>query len=194
MSVDPSGVEYLDTFALVSYIPEPLAGFLDQLRCELVPNCFLRAHVTLLPPRPLAASPEKAWTELREAAYRLKPVNITLDHIDIFPISDVIHVVIGEGHDELKRMHDVLNNGKLFFKEPFPYHPHVTLAQNLKPDEVDELGRAARRRWAEFKGSKSFRVETITFVQNTKWHGWVDLAETVLGRGVEMEPELVGSS
>ncbi len=194
MFVDPSGVEYLDTFALVSYIPEPLAGFLDQLRCELVPNCFLRAHVTILPPRSLAASPEKAWTELREAAYRLKPVDITLNGVEIFPVSDVIYIAIAEGREELKGMHDALNIGKLAYKEPFPYHPHVTLAQNLKTDEVDELGRAARQRWNEYKGSKSFRVETITFVQNTKWHGWVDLAETVLGRGVEMEPELVGTS
>jgi 2'-5' RNA ligase len=190
MFVDPNGVEYLNTFALVSYIPEPLAGFLDQLRCELVPNCFLRAHVTILPPRSLEAPPEKAWTDLREAAYYLKPIDISLDGVEIFPVSDVIYIAI-HGREGLLKMHDTLNVGKLACKEPFPYHPHVTLAQNLKPDQVDELGEVARRRWREYKGNKVLRVETITFVQNTKWHGWVDLAETVLGRGVEREPELV---
>src|SRR3954449_9213128 len=40
-------------FALVSYIPGRLAEFLDRLRCELSPGCRLRAHVTILPPRPV---------------------------------------------------------------------------------------------------------------------------------------------
>ena len=51
---DPAAWDRINSFALVSYIPEPLAGFLDRLRQELVPNCFLRAHVTILPPRPIS--------------------------------------------------------------------------------------------------------------------------------------------
>jgi len=37
---DPAAWDRINSFALVSYIPEPLAGFLDRLRQELVPNCF----------------------------------------------------------------------------------------------------------------------------------------------------------
>ena len=191
MCAVPDGVEYLNTFALVSYIPEPLAGFLDRLRSELVPNCFLRAHVTILPPRPLTSAPEKAWTELRAAAYYLEPLTIELDRIEIFPVSDVIYVALGAGRDDLKQMHDTLNKGRLLYDEPFLFHPHVTLAQNLKPDEVDELSEVARRRWASYAGPRGFRVHTVTFVQNTRWHGWVDLAEAALGRSVEHEPPLV---
>ena len=40
-------------FALVAYIPDPLASFLDNLRLELTPACKPHAHVTILPPRPL---------------------------------------------------------------------------------------------------------------------------------------------
>ena len=44
----PTVWDRINSFALVTYIPEPLAGFLDRLRQELVPNCFLRAHATIL--------------------------------------------------------------------------------------------------------------------------------------------------
>ena len=191
MFSDPNGVEYLNAFALVNYIPEPLAGFLDSLRNELVPDCFLRAHVTILPPRPIQARPEKAWIELREAALGLEPIDIELDRVEIFPVSDVIYIAIDRGSEQLKHMHDVFNAGPLIYKEPFPFHPHITLAQGLTPDQVDELSEVARRRWREYKGGRTVRVATITFVQNTRWHGWVDLAETVLGREVQKAPDLV---
>src|SRR3974377_478668 len=48
----------LNVFALVIYVPDPLARFLDDLRRELVPHCNPRAHVSVLPPRPLAVD----WT------------------------------------------------------------------------------------------------------------------------------------
>ena len=190
MFSDPSGVEYLNSFALVSYIPEPLAGFLDRLRCELVPNCFLRAHVTILPPRPIESAPEKAWTELRNAAYQLEPIDVELASVEVFPVSDVIYISIGKGHEELQQIHARLNAGRLACQEPFPFHPHITLAQCLTPDQGDELSEVARRRWAEYAGPCGFRAEVVTFVQNTRWHGWIDLGETVLGRGVT-EPRLV---
>jgi len=182
MSCGPDGVEYLNSFALVSYIPEPLSQFLDHLRCELVPNCFLRAHVTILPPRPLQAPPEKAWQHIRDVAYAFDPVDVSLESVEVFPVSDVIYVTIGDGKDELKRMHAALSTKSLEFQEPFEFHPHITLAQNLTSDQVDELREVAKQRWAEYQGPRSFRVETITFVQNTKWHGWADLTEMALGR------------
>ena len=79
-------------------------------------------------------------------------------------------------------MHGRLNTGSLAFTELYNFHPHITLAQNLTPDQVDELSEVARRRWAEYTDSRAFRVETVTFVQNTRWHGWIDLAEMALGR------------
>jgi len=78
-------------------------------------------------------------------------------------------------------MHAALNMKGLCFKEAFSYHPHVTLAQDLKPDELDELASVARARWAEFSFAKKFRVEKIVFVQNTRRGQWVDLGECSLG-------------
>ena len=182
MSSDPNVSDRINSFAIVSYIPEPLAGYLNRLRQELVPNCFLRAHVTILPPRPISLAPESAWNQVRLLARRFAPFKLDLAGVELFPVSDVIYLSVSGGFVQLEQMHDAMNTGGLQFKELHGYHPHVTLAQDLKPDEVDELVDVARRRWAEFAFERSFQVETITFVQSTRWKQWIDLGECKLGR------------
>jgi 2'-5' RNA ligase len=186
---DPAAWDRINSFALVSYIPEPLAGFLDRLRQELVPNCFLHAHVTILPPRPISSSPEAAWETIRTLAPRFTPFDIEMTEVEVFPVSDVIYIGVGRGREEMERMHTELNVEGLKFPEPYPYHPHVTLAQELKGDEVDELARVARLRWAESALPKAFRVERVFFVQNTRRKEWLDLGECALGHP---ESRLVG--
>jgi 2'-5' RNA ligase len=181
MYKDPAPWDRINSFALVSYIPEPLAGFLDRLRQELVPNCFLRAHVTLLPPRSVTA-PDQAWNEIKHHIPHFPPFDVHMTDVEVFPVSDVIYINIGMGSKELRGVHDALAIGALHFREQFEYHPHVTLAQELKPDELDELVAVARARWAEFKDSRCFRVEKAVFVQNTRCDDWIDLGECVLGR------------
>ena len=177
----PTVWDRINSFALVSYIPEPLAGFLDRLRQELVPNCFLRAHVTILPPRPISTFPKDAWEAIRGVAPELAPFDVELNGVEVFPVSDVIYINLSAGREDLRRMHAALNMGGLYFQEPFPYHPHVTLAQDLRPDELDELANVARARWGEFSFPKKFCVEKIVFVQNTRRNEWLDLGECRLG-------------
>jgi 2'-5' RNA ligase len=186
---DPGAWDRINSFALVSYIPEPLAGFLDRLRQELVPNCFLRAHVTILPPRPISSSPEAAWETIRTLAPRFGPFDVEMTHVEVFPVSDVIYIGIGSGRGDLERLHAEFNGNGLTFSEPYPYHPHITLAQELKGDEVDELARVARMRWADSTVPKTFRVEEVFFVQNTRRKQWLDLGESALGHA---ESRLVG--
>jgi 2'-5' RNA ligase len=162
---------------------------LDRLRQELVPNCFLRAHVTILPPRPICSSPEEAWETIRSLVPLFQPFEVELTQVQVFPVSDVIFVGIGRGHDELQNMHFGMNAEGLFCHEHYPYHPHITLAQNLKADEVDELARVARARWDEYKFPKKFRVNKAVFVQNTRRNCWLDLGEADLGH---RESRLVG--
>lgn len=45
--------EKLNVFALVIYIADPLGGFLDDLRRELIPHYNPHAHISVLPPRPI---------------------------------------------------------------------------------------------------------------------------------------------
>jgi 2'-5' RNA ligase len=189
MYKDPDAWDRTNSFAVVSYIPEPLAGFLDRLRQELVPDCFLRAHVTILPPRPITSSPGAAWDLVRWFAPQFAPFDVHLTNVEVFPQSDVIYVDVAVETDQLIRLHDALNTDGLRFPEPYAYHPHVTLAQKLLPDQVDELTRVARARWAECPYSKTFRVDKAVFVQNTRNKEWIDLGECRLGHD---DAKLVG--
>ena len=54
-------------YAVVSYISGELGDFVDELRSELMPaQSHLRAHITLLPPRPLLGSVEDASRTLEK--------------------------------------------------------------------------------------------------------------------------------
>jgi 2'-5' RNA ligase len=189
MYKDPAAWDRINSFALVSYIPEPLAGFLDRMRQELVPDCFLQAHVTILPPRPVSSSPGAAWDLIRWFAPQFAPLEVELTTVEVFPVSDVIYVNIGAGSEQLSQLHSTLNTDGLHFPEAYSYHPHVTLAQNLQPDQVDELMHVARARWAEYSGPRRFLVDKAVFVQNTRTCGWIDLGECRLGHD---EAKLVG--
>src|SRR5262249_37122701 len=140
----------INSFALVSYLPEPLAGYLDRLRCDLVSDCHAKAHVTVLPPRPLGVPAEEASAQLLEKVQDFQPFPVELGEIEIFPVTQVIYLSLKDGGEELKRLHRMLNTGRLVFEEPFHFHPHVTLAQDLAPEEVQPAAARARQRWHDF--------------------------------------------
>lgn len=170
----------LSQFALVSYIPDPLGAFLDELRLELVPGCSPHAHVTILPPRPVDCDPDRAARQLRELAAQFRDFEVELGEVEIFPVSKVIFISLWRGERELRAMYRTLNQGTVAFREPFPYHPHTTLAQNFPPEQVDRLMRLAEKRWAEYKGPRSFRVHSLDFVKNIYGNCWTDLASIEL--------------
>jgi hypothetical protein len=183
MLSDPTRRERINSFALVSYVPDPLAAFLDQLRQELVPTCFLRAHVSILPPRPLLIPPEEAWRQICALAPMFPPFDARLTEVGVFPVSDVVHIGVETEYDRFSEMHTVLNRNGLATAEAFPYMPHVTLAQNLQPGEVDAIAETARKRWAAYPHPRGFCLDTITFVQNTEGNNWIDLGQYRLGTG-----------
>ena len=173
--------ERLNVFALVIYIPDPLGRFLDDLRRELAPASNPHAHVSVLPPRPLAVDWQAASGQARALTERWAPFEIELTGLRIFPVTNVIYLEIGAGAEDLRRMHAAMNAGALEFEEPFPYHPHITLAQEIPHQEVRSIYELAQRRWREYRGSGVFRAERTVFVQNTQDNGWLDLAEYSLG-------------
>jgi 2'-5' RNA ligase len=177
MAVRPDGAERMNLFALVVYILDPLARFLDDLREELVPACLPRAHVTILPPRPVSVDVDEAIEHARTLVAGFAPFDIVAGEVAMFPLTDVIYINIKHGEAELKEMYRALNRGPLAFQEPFPYHPHITLAQDLPPDLVKPLYELARKRWAAFPHSRRIRAERACFVQSTVACTWVDLAE-----------------
>jgi hypothetical protein len=171
----------LNVFALVIYIGDPLGRFLDDLRRELSPQCNPHAHVSVLPPRPLSVDWREASEQVRLLTEGWAPFDVELADIGIFPVTNVVYVEVGKGAAGLESMHSAMNTGPLGFKEPFPYHPHVTVAQEIPLAHVTEVHELARARWREFAGQRTFRAERATFVQNTLENYWIDLAEHALG-------------
>jgi len=173
--------ERQNVFALVIYIPDPLGGFLDDLRRQLVPLYNPHAHVSVLPPRPLQVEWQAASDEARSLTEGLAPFNVELTSIQVFERTDVIYIEIGSGASELYSLHAAMNRSALAFHEPYEYHPHITIAQEIPHDRVDEMVELARRQWREYTGPRTFRAERAVFVQNTCENCWVDLAEYALG-------------
>ena len=171
----------VNSYAVVTYIPDPLGSFLDQLRRDLEPCCTMapRAHVTVLPPRSLSdgVAPEAAWHSIESQAACIQAFCIRPSNIEIFPGTNVVYLGIGEGTADLMHMHAELKGGLMEACEAFDYHPHITLAQGLQPDEAVEIAAQAQRRWDAYSKGTEFPAEVFTFVQNTQGNKWLDLAE-----------------
>lgn len=163
-------------FALVGYIPEPLGSFLSNLRTELVPHCHLQSHVTLLTPRPLASPTWTLIEELRREASRLSSFEVELGSPEVFPVTNVIYLSIARGREEIVAIHDRLARDMFSYKEPYPFHPHITLAQEIPEDAVTDLFTRACERWERWPHSRAFRVEELVFVRNVNMRGWEDLS------------------
>jgi 2'-5' RNA ligase len=171
-------------FALVSYIHGRLAAFLDRLRYELKPGCRLRSHVTILPPRPSDLNINESIRQIKAEGEDLPPFTVALGHVAIFPKSNVIYLTIRSGEHQLHALHENLNLGQLEYDGPFPYHPHITLAQDLTREEAEALANIARERWAEYDGPREFRVDELCFVRSVKPGVWQDLAHVDLAQPV----------
>jgi 2'-5' RNA ligase len=170
----------INSFSLVAYVPQPLAGFIERLRQEIQPGCAARSHLTFLPPRPLAIPLDQIRTQL-EAGLRDQPAfRVELCEVQVFPVSQVVHLSLGAGRAEADKIHEVLHRGDLCCKEGFEYHPHVTLAQDLDPANVAAVAELAERRWREYSGSRDFVVDHVTLVQNTIENVWTNLGEFAL--------------
>lgn len=188
MSADPAGEhrdvplqERLNLFALVIYVPDPLGRFLDAVRRELVPHDNPHAHVSVLPPRPLSVDWSVASAQVRALTDGWTPFDIELTEVKVFPVTDVVYIELGAGASELRRMHAAMNRSVLDFVEPFAYHPHLTLAQEVVHENVTRVQDRAIERWREYRGRRRFRAERAVLVQNTLNNCWIDLAEYSLG-------------
>jgi len=172
-----NGTEGINLFALVVYIPDPLASFLDNLRRELTPDCLPRAHVTILPPRPLAISVDAATEKARSIVSGFAPFDIVAGDIDVFEPTDVVYIRIKDGDRELRDLYRTLNTGALECDEQYPYQPHITLAQDLKPGQVPPIYQLASKRWSAFPHSRRIHAARAFFVQSQADGTWLDLAE-----------------
>jgi 2'-5' RNA ligase len=174
------GGRTLGQFALVSYLSDPLASFLDRLRLDLDPKCSPHAHVTILPPRPMTCEIKQALHQLADETRVFPPFEIELGEVRMFPVSNVIYIDIAKGERELRHLHDRLEKGELRYKCVFDFHPHITIGQDLNPEFNNDAFAIARREWDAYEGPRTFLVESLSFVQNVAPGLWVDIERVPL--------------
>lgn len=174
--------EPINQYALVTYLPDELGCFLDQLRRDLVAQCNARSHLSLLPPRPLLVSPAEAESQILSLSRMTQPFVVRIDGVGVFPKTSVVYLELSAGMHELSNLHDRLAVGAFEFNEPYPFHPHITLAQNFEAETVEERLELAKRKWREYTGPREFLLDRLVFVQNSASNCWMDLkAFSLLG-------------
>ena len=167
----------MNSFSLVAYVPEPLAGFIERLRQEVQPGCTARSHLTFLPPRLLNLSLDSIRVQLELGLRDQHGFRVELCEVKVFPVSQVVHLSLSAGRSECIQIHERLHQGDLGCKECFEYHPHVTLAQDIDPQNAAPVADLAQRRWREYSGKRDFVVDHLTLVQNTIGNHWTNLGE-----------------
>ena len=174
----------VNSFSVVAYLPEPLGGFLDQIRRDLVPGCVARTHITVLPPRPLACPWPDAWDELRQRVQGFAPFRVSLGDVRVFDGSNVLYLSTASRRSELEQLNALTNTGRLQCISSFRYQPHITLAQGLAVDKLADGRRYAEVAWDAYTGARYFQLEDLALVQNTTEDRWIDLASLTLASPV----------
>ncbi len=180
MIPDPEGEDRIGCYAVVAYVTGPLGAFVEEFRRETDPSCDLRAHLTLLPPRLLrGASSARKWIE--EKVRTIRAFEIEVGGVDAFELTRVVYLAVEAGTGEVERVNRALDSGPLSFTQPYPFLPHITLAQETNGNRFQEVIESARRQWADYPHPRRFRIDRLTVVENTAAGDWVDLVEFRLG-------------
>lgn len=181
LAVTNSGMPILNSYALVAYLRGPLADFVDNLRHGITPGCTHRAHITLLPPRPLSGGVEEAIAHCENVLHNSKPFDVHAAAVSLFETSEVIKLSVDVGGEQLCDLHDKLDQGPLRYDEKFDYEPHITLAQNIATEQLQDRLRQAQDAWREIGPAATFTLSVCTFVQEVECDCWSDLATVQLG-------------
>ena len=121
-----------DWLGVVVAIPEPWVTQLTDLRLRLgdLAGSRIPAHITLMPPTPVAREARaEVIDHLRSIASRHSPFRVTLSGTDFA---------------------EEIRSGPLDHETRFPYHPHVTLAQDVDDIALDlalDIGATVEASW-----------------------------------------------
>jgi 2'-5' RNA ligase len=123
-------------------IPQPHATVLSKWRRHVGDAAADKVfpHVTLLPPTPVCADAlDGVEDHLRTAAAARGPFVMHLAGTGTFrPASPVVFVQVATGLAQCETLERAVRSGPLARELPFPYHPHVTVAQDVDDAALDE--------------------------------------------------------
>jgi 2'-5' RNA ligase len=141
--IDPAPVQPDQVMLGVAIaIPQPHASTLSHWRRLVGDPAADRVfpHVTLLPPTPVpAARMVEIEAHLAAAAAAHQPFVMHLAGTGTFrPTSPVVYIQVSTGVAACERLEATIRRGPLARELEFPYHPHVTVAQDLDEAALDE--------------------------------------------------------
>jgi 2'-5' RNA ligase len=142
MAVRPaSSADDVVTIGVVVDVPEPFGQELRSRRAEFG-DPLARAiptHITLLPPTDVAPGIGGLVSDhLAAVAAATAPFLVRLRGTGSFrPVSPVVFVRLDEGAEGCDTLQRMIRTGPLSRELSFPFHPHVTVAQNLDETALD---------------------------------------------------------
>ena len=169
------------TLGVAIAIPQPHATVLTNWRRQVGDPAadLIWPHVTLLPPTPVpAAAMDEIHEHLTDAATGREPFIIHLAGTGTFrPTSPVVFIQIARGVSDCELLEKSIRSGPLDRELEFPYHPHVTVAQEIPDAGLDEAyeglsGFVAR-----------FAVNAFVLFSRDPDRSWRWRSEYVLGEG-----------
>ncbi|MFY1598068.1 2'-5' RNA ligase family protein [Micromonospora sp. WMMD737] len=159
-------------------IPEPWGGMLTRRRVEAGDPRVVPAHVTLLGPTeiPVATLPA-VERHLGAVAAAHLPFTLHLRGTGTFrPVTQVVFVAVAAGISECELLAAAISAAPELHRETrFPYHPHVTVAQDVAPEALDR----AYEDLADF--SAMFEVEAFTLFSHSGQTRWQPRRDFRLG-------------
>lgn len=135
----------MPTIGVAVGLPEPHATYLqDARRAAGDPLADrIRTHVTLLPPTEVVgAGIAQIEEHLAGVAARHRRFQLELSRVGTFrPVSPVQFLHVTEGAGACEALAASIRSGPLARDLDFPYHPHVTIAQQVSDAALDDVGK-----------------------------------------------------
>ena len=134
----------MSTVGVAIDIPEPWGGQLTRRRAEagdLVAE-YVPAHLTLLGPTEVDPDRlDQVEDHLAKVAAASQPFRVLLRGTGTFrPVTEVVFVAVAAGIAECEQLAAAIRGTDVLQREQrFPYHPHVTVAQQVPTAELDAV-------------------------------------------------------
>ena len=148
------------SFALVTYIPDPLGRVLQGLQQGCAEESP-KPHITILPPRPLRTLLERVWDQVQRILLGYSPFEAELSDVRCFPETGILYLDISRGSELLHDLHAALSSGELDDEERFDYRPHLTLTGPLPPNQIKQAQTQAQTAWSSSSCSRRFLIEEV---------------------------------
>jgi 2'-5' RNA ligase len=182
-----SGREKVVTIGVAIPVPSPWREMLDDARIasgDLLGG-IVPAHLTLLGPTEIpAAALEGYQAHLAAVAASFPQFDLHLRGTGSFrPVTEVVFVAVADGIAVCEQLESAIRRGPARRERNFPYHPHVTVAQNVGTLALD----AAFAALAGFEAK--FRVTSFTLYTHPSPGDWT--SDTLTGAPIPWTPRAV---